>query len=469
MELRERARGALIPLLWSLVACFGSDEPQATPTKEAPTEGDTVVVLVSWDTTRADALGAYGNPRAHTPTADGLAARGVRFSWALAHAPTTLSSHAAMFSGTDSHDHGVVRNGYPVPAELPLVTEQFAAAGWDTLAVVGSTPLDESMGLSRGFRLYDDIPLEERVYEHDAKRVTDRALSLLDQRDAAKPLFLFVHYYDPHTPWTNAPDDVKQRFLQGYSGPVDGSQRLISAAGQAFVQGKLSHADAQAARGHYLAEVSWADQHLGRLLTALSSKGLDNQLVVLTSDHGEALDDAWVRPYGHGDDVDLVAIHVPLILWATGEVSLPAGKVVDTPVRLMDLAPTLMSMTGLQGGIGKGRDLSPLWGDAPPTEVPASFAEATKPLAKEAKDRWNNLPFERAVIEDGHLLIVDPLSGEPPRLFGLSHPQRPVDDVPRGRKLVEALKAWDSQAPAFREGTVDPAIIEGLRALGYVE
>ena len=129
-------------LLAALVsgACVTPEPPPST--SAAPP----VVLFVGMDTTRADFLGPYGREDARTPVIDMLAERGVVFEWALTHAPTTLSSFTSVFSGQDSHSHRIPRNGYPVPGDLELLAERFSAAGWWTLAVVGSAALEADMG-----------------------------------------------------------------------------------------------------------------------------------------------------------------------------------------------------------------------------------------------------------------------------------------------------------------------------------
>jgi arylsulfatase A-like enzyme len=433
----------------------------------------TVVLLTSWDTTRADAIGAYGDPRARTPNADALAARGVRFEWALTQAPTTLDAHATLFTGLDAHGHGVVRNGYALEGTPPLLAERFAAAGWDTIAVVGGTALDHSLGLARGFRIYDDIPQQERIYEQDAKRVTDRALDQIEKRDRTRPLFLFVHYYDAHSPWNNAPPALQRELLGDYQGPVDGKQQTILRMGQALESGqRLDPRDTRAARAFYLAEVAWIDENVGRLLTALHDS-FDERLVALVADHGEALDDPHTSPYGHGQDVDLVAIHIPFLLWGTPAFHLPGGAVVHRQVRLMDVGTTLARMLGLDA-VGEGEDLSRLWKgtdliDEAPFPAPPAFAEATKPSELESTTGWNNLPFERSVARDAHLWIEAPWHPQEPQLYALAPGQPPSTDAALATTLHDLLVAWDAKAPPFRPSAISPAQVEALRALGYVQ
>jgi arylsulfatase A-like enzyme len=436
-------------------------------------DAETVILLTSWDTTRADAIGAYGNVRARTPNADALAARGVRFEWALTQAPSTLNAHTSLFTGLDPHRHAVVRNGYPLEGNLPLLAERFAAAGWDTIAVIGGTVLDDSLGLARGFRIYDDVPTQERIYEHDAKRVTDRALAAIEKRDPARPLFLFVHYYDAHTPWNNAPPALQRELLGDYQGPVDGRPQTITRMAQVIEAGqRLDPRDALAARALYLAEVAWVDENVGRLLVGLQDT-FTERLVALVADHGEALDDAYVRPYGHGEDVDLVAIRIPFVLWGTPAFHLPGGALIHRQVRLMDVGTTLAGMVGLDS-VGDGEDLSRMWDgtdlvDESAFPAPPSFAEATKPAELERTTGWNNLPFERGVARDGHLWIEAPLHDRAPQLYALAPGQPPSTDSALSTALHDLLVAWDANTPPFRPNALSPAQVEALRALGYVQ
>lgn len=425
-----------------------------------------LVLLISWDTTRADALSCYAEERLwrpdepdlgpHTPVADALAAGGLRFRWAFAHAPTTLSSHSSVMSGRDGHGHRVVRNGYPVPPELPLLAERFSAAGWDTIAVVGASTLEASMGLSRGFRIYDDrvgTKVRQR-YEDRADRVTERALRRADER-RDRPLLLFVHYFDPHSPWDSASEAVRARFPEA-SGADPGP--LVPKA----LDGSLSRTEARGARAAYLAEVAWTDEQTGRLLEGLRRRGLlDHALIALFADHGEVLDDPGAWPYGHGPDADPRSLHVPLILHGTGRFSLSVG-VDDRPARLMDLGATVLARAGIAGGLGEGQDLLAR------AEVPPSFAEATKPEALERTDAWNNLDFDRSVVAEGHLYRQSRLTGRR-ALHALAAGAPTVEDAALEPALRARIEAWDALAPGFRAARMSTGTEEALRALGYLD
>ena len=469
----------MLPLLLPFLS--GCDEPAPAP------EPRRVVVLISWDTTRADALGCYADtnhwgaqlpahlhPQPATPVADQLAAGGVRFKWAFASAPTTLSSHTTLFSGQDQYGHRVVRNGYPVPEDVPLLTEQLQDAGWQTIGVVGSSALEASMGLSRGFSVYDDpgAQPEGGMYMRNASDVTARALAAVDARtDRDSDLFLFVHYYDPHTPWFTAPAAlVSKMAVPGYSGTVDGSMQSIARLTQARHTGKMLIDDVRQARALYLAQVAWVDQQTGALIKGLSDRGLtEDALVVMFSDHGESLDEHARYPYSHGPDVDLMNVQVPLIMRGTGSLALTRGAVVERPVRLQDVGSTLLELLEPESpSLGTGEFLGPLWigQDMPPIPI---FAEATKPIPGESTQAWNNLPFERSVIFGGGMLVKNPIAGEGATLYAMSAGQPAASNPELATRLEFLLDGWSASAPAYRSVEMSSDTEAALRSLGYLD
>lgn len=467
-----------LPLVCALAACSVDPAP--------------VVVLVTLDTTRADALGSYADvshwgldlvpalrPTPSTPVLDGLAAAGVRHRWALSHAPTTLASHASLMSGRDTRGAHVPRNGFPVETTVPLLAARFRAEGWDTRAVVGASVLSADQGLSRGFALYDDAVTEKvrRRYEHRAEQVVDRALAAVDARsrwDAThdKPLFLWVHFFDPHSPWDSAPPEIQAPFLAqdpDYKGIVDGKSPSVDQLVRATKAERAGTADRRRARALYLAEVAAVDAALGRLLDGLEARfAWSDSLVVVAGDHGEALDQPAERPYGHGGDVDLVATHVPLLF--TGS-QVPHGTVVDTPVGLMDVAPTIAHLAGLPPDpTAQGVDLSTLWAGATPDRV--LLAEATKPADVEAAPHWNNVRKERLAVGGGLVLTHTPWADAPgPHVFRLAPGQPALPDAPAAAvsRLVSALRTWDDSAPSYRDPDMSAETVEALRALGYLD
>lgn len=420
------------------------------------------MVLITLDTTRADALGGYGGPAEASPVLDGLAAEGVRFDWALSHVPTTLSAHTSIFTGLDPHGHRVPRNGYAVSPELPTVAETLSAAGWDTLGVIAATAVDPETGVTRGFRKIDaDLDVDKgKRHEAPGDDVTARALKLVDRRQAGQPLFLWVHYYDAHSPY-EAPEGWADPFLSSDHVPSWGEDPLEYMAREVRM-GTDSARDRATLRGLYQGEVRFQDDQVGQLLEGLRERGvMEDATVVIVADHGEMFFEERLRPVGHGADIDLWLTHVPLIIWGRG-----AG-VVEQPVALSDLGPTLLALAGLPGELGTGRDLTPLLtgGSIEPTPI---FLEATRPGAKEGPG-WNNRNAEQGVVYRDHLLTRGNWTGGITHLYAMDDDQSPVEDEAVKRELNAHLGQFQSTMPEFRDDPIEGGMREALRALGYLE
>lgn len=437
-------------MLWTLLLACSRPHP--------------TLVLITLDTTRADALGVYGGPP--TPRLDALADQGVRFEMALTHAPATASAHASLFTGLDPHGHRVARNGFPLDPGLETVAERLFQVGYETIAVVGSSALGWGSGMDQGFGTFDaEFAIDRgKRYEDSADSVVARALARVDARSPARPLFLWVHFFDAHAPYSApaalaapyvAPGYVPTLSMEG-DGPSSPLVRGI-AAGQAPKE------DLDFYRGQYHGEVAFVDQQVGVLLDGLAARGLlDGARVVVAGDHGELLFEERLRPVGHGPDVDLVTSRVPLIVSGAGQ----AG-VVQQAVALSDLAPTLLGLAGLEPKLGEGRDLGPALGGG---ELPerALFLEATRPV-RDRGEGWNNAHTERGVAMNGELLIAAPWGGGDPRLYRLDPAQTPLEDEGAMAPMLLALTRWDAAAPPAQRRGEDPAMREGLRALGYEE
>jgi arylsulfatase A-like enzyme/tetratricopeptide (TPR) repeat protein len=392
------------------------------------------ILLVTIDTLRADRLGAYGYTAARTPVLDGLAARGVRFDDATAHAPLTHPSHAAVMTGRYPGAFGIKLNGMtPLPPEAVTLAERFKTAGRATGAVVATVILDEAYGLGQWFDSYDDRmaaagsgDVALSTLQRSAGEVTDRALAWLASRSATREgWFLWVHYYDPHLPYS-APASVAKAFPNR---PYD-------------------------------AEVAYVDQQLGRLL-----KGVDagRTLVAVTSDHGEGLGDHGETDHGYFiyDSV----LRVPLIIAGPGI----SPRVVSEQVRSIDIAPTLLDVGGV-GTVGAvdGESLRGLMNGASRREIPPSYAESWYPKLHFG---WSELKSLR-VGEWKHI------AAPKPELYDLRTDKGELKNVIASRGPVAGRMAADmarvtagfAAAPAVPASAArpDPEAEARLRALGYV-
>jgi choline-sulfatase len=300
-----------------------------TRSRQAASAAGFNLLLVTVDTVRADHIGTYGYGLAETPSLDGLAVQGVRFARASSPVPLTLPAHATILSGLLPPRHGVRNNGAErFPDGPATLATKLGAVGYRTGAFIGAFVLDHRFGLARGFDQYDDDIARERVADLDAERpgrvVVDRALAWLAEK-SGKPFFAWVHLYDAHAPYL-PPEPFRTR-----------------------------HADRP-----YDGEIAEVDAQVGRLLDALDRQGVAGRTVVaVVGDHGEELGEHGELT--HGLLLYEPSLHVPLVLRAPGV--LPTGWVVETPVNLVDLAPTLAALLGsplpvTAGWPLDGRDLS---------------------------------------------------------------------------------------------------------------
>ena len=407
--------------------------------RQRPTPPDTRpawnVLLVTLDTTRADRLGCYGHARAKTRHIDRLAAEGARFETAIAPAPITLPSHSSLFTGLYPFEHGVRNNGNFYLAErFETLATRLKSRGYRTGAFVSSFILDRRYGLDRGFDVYDDRMEGEyaQVVTLQAERRGDRtALALgrfIDERakEPEAPFFAWLHLYDPHEPY-RPPPPFRDIFAKD---PYDG-------------------------------EVAFADAIVASVLDRLRVAGLiDRTLVVVTGDHGESLGE-------HGESTHSMflyegAIRVPLVFWRPGLV--PVGRVVAEPVRLVDVAATVLELVGAPAlPAPHARSLVPLiegrGGSAP---APA-YSETLLP-----KFYMNWAPLR--ALRDGRYKLID---APRPELYDLAtDPGESRNLYIERSQTAEALRAGlerlTASGDAMSQQTLDREAMEKLAALGYI-
>lgn len=263
----------------------------AKPRAEAPVTKAPSILLVTLDTTRADAIGA------DTPNISALAARARRFTQAYATVPQTLPSHGAMFTGLYPAGHGVHENGRYFSDKVPMLATRMKEKGYATGAFVSAFAVARRFGLGQGFDVYDDDFGADRT-ERPANETTDRAVAWL-QKQSAAPRFLWVHYYDPHYPYA-PPSPFRERY----------------------------------ASRPYAGEVAFMDQQLGRLVQAFGDGA-----TVVVADHGEGLGDHG-EPQ-HGNLLYQSTMHVPLFVLGPG---VPPGAV-DAPVSTRHVFDIILAFT----------------------------------------------------------------------------------------------------------------------------
>ncbi|MEW6234647.1 MAG: sulfatase [Candidatus Omnitrophota bacterium] len=317
------------------------------------------ILLLTLDTLRADALGCYGSMDGRTPNLDRLAQEGVLFEDAVCQIPATLTSHTAIMTGRNPKTTGVRFRTARVPLHEKTIGEVFHAAGYETAAFISSFVLAPEFGLNQGFERYEmggispnggAAPVERR-----AEETIDQVILYLSHHPKI-PFFIWVHLYDPHTPY-DAPPPYSSMFDPSYAGSLKGSVEEITRLNAAKGEG-LSERDRRRLRALYLGETAYMDHHIGRLLDKLKQSGLSERTVVAAiADHGENLGEGG--RFFHGDDLYQPAAHVPLIMRYPKRLN--SGERTAAPVQSIDLFPTLLELANIAPAAGvEGISLLPL-------------------------------------------------------------------------------------------------------------
>ncbi len=413
----------------SVSAAYSTDSSLPAPAKPR------AIILISIDTLRADHLSSYGYTAIQTPHIDALAKGGTLFSDAGSQVPLTFPSHVSLFTSTYPFFNGIEDNGEILAPNVVTLAVLLKLHAYRTAAVVGGYVMDRRFGLNRGFDIYDsrfDLPSDEGSPTGQIKRLGADVVATANRwltANSGSTFFLFVHFYDLHTPY-NLPASYSARFGTGYD-----------------------------------AELRYVDEQVGTFLDFLRQRNLfDNSLVVLLSDHGEGLEE-------HGEDVHGYfvyesTIRVPLIVhWPAGSTSFLAK--VDEPVRLLDVAPTILDFAGIPAPPEfQGRSLMELLrpdGSKTPRDI---YSETLYPhmhfgcsaLQALRSGRYKYIDAPRPELYD---LTADP--GEIRNIYA----QRTAVALAQKEKLV-ALRARLRRQNPFPQRMLDPGTLARLRSLGYV-
>jgi len=344
--------------------------------------------MIVVDCLRADRLGVHGDEGLLTPNIDALATGpgGLYFELAIAPATWTKPSIASLFTSSLPRQHGIQEVGFEgdgglrtqvLSEEFVTLAEHFQDAGYATGAVLNQIHLKADHGFAQGFEHFENwrgkgAPfLNQRLVEWlddpELEGIGGPATGAIQERPrrdsvppiGSRPYFAYIHYLDPHWPYNSRLAEEDKALYQIDLGPPSKGNlaqtwiESVPAEKQEEVLGNLN--------GRYGLEIRLADTSIGRLLRRLRREGrMDNTIVVVTADHGEAFMERGQLQHGHEPFEELT--RVPIVI------SLPPEYGVDTqrisePVSLLDLLPTVLSFAGLPEPSGAvGRDLSPLLG-----------------------------------------------------------------------------------------------------------
>jgi len=429
------------------------------------------VLLVVIDTLRSDYCSCYGFPADTTPNMDALALQGVRFENVYSPMPTTTPAHASLFTARPPLIHGVLKNGHVLPSSASTLAEILKGAGYETAAFVSAFPVKGRFGFAQGFDVYDDdftgadssfrdagmtMPGEKGNCDRRAHETTKKALEWLRGREGDRPFFLWVHTYDPHFPY-NPPPEYADRFLPAGGGL---SQKA-------------------SVDGLYCGEVLFADTELGRLVAELDrTVAGEDLLVIVTSDHGEGLlQHDWM---GHGLLLYEEAVRVPLVMRWPGVIE--PGAVVEEPVELTDVAPTILSLLEIDA-----QELEPLGrpllagGSGEEPEPGGRSVGSNRAVFLQRRSYETEMDKGRVVKGDKFALLwknwkyIEAAEEETRELYDLARDPGELDNViekhpQRAEEMARALKSMIDSLAAMASGkeqVISEEDAERLRTIGY--
>lgn len=457
-------------LIVLLAAACGAEAPAGPPH----------VILVSLDTLRADALGAYGNERGASPHIDGFLAEAALFRNAYASEPHTLPSHVSLFTSLPPLAHGVearMRGGRSLPEHVPTLATMLSERGYDTAAFINGGFLHPKFGLAHGFDHYDyfsDTKANEENlaarFGRSAKQTNQDVFDWLDAADAG-PKLLFVHFFDVHSDWGALPYDAPTDDLERFRGETrlapeehagaQPSQVLRNVNAGAV---ELESWELEDIRAMYAAGLAYTDRQFGRLIDGLKERGMyDDAVIVLVSDHGEEFLEhgrmLHTQLYGE-------CMRVPLGIKAPASAGFsPTAR--SEYVQMIDVLPTTLDLLGIEPPrTALGRSLAPLLRDEP--------GFVNRPV-------FHNSSIDNtlAMIDDGWKLVLRPgdLGAE---LYDLANDPAEQTDLAASQPerlaaAIERLLAWRDRLPRLSSAAMGEAVeldedtLEALEAIGYMK
>jgi len=435
------------------------------------------VLLILVDTLRADHLSGYGHHRNTSPHLDRLARQGLLFTAAAAPASWTIPSVAATltgrYPGSENIGHGQLAG---IPDGTPTLAGLLGGAGYSTAGFAANALLDHFRGFHRGFGHYFFAPYTDNQFT--AEELNRRALDWFEHHGDER-YFCFLHYMDPHNPYDPPPFNSEPEDPDSPTAWQEGNVRALI-AGQVKVE---TADDLERINRFYDEEVRYVDRQIGLLLARLQRRGLlDNTVVLISADHGEELHDRG--NWGHGFTLYEELIHVPLIIRLPDTMNRAAG-LVEAPVSLVDVMPTIASLAGipLPDGDFPGRSLlepagerflrSGIWGKRAPDLYAVSSGSRKyiylKDLPGGREDFRNSKRFGTVREIAGAEMFFD-IHSDPGEQHDITGEMPAVEAA-----LREEMEHWLAEmgmatSPGQAEqGKLDRELEEKLRAMGYMK
>lgn len=449
------------------------------------------VLLVVLDAVRRDHVSCYGYDRETTPVLDDLASRATRYDQAMAAAPWTPPSHAAMFSGKYPSHNGVFGPTPEYPADQPHVAQLLGDAGYATFGFSNSYHTSTDRGFDRGFDFYHDILALPRLagrmyepstdflwhlYDYFVNDYDDSAFQLrclrTQIRERDRPFFGFINLNSAHAPY-DPPEPFRSELARSTADLSDdereAARTVASEDGYPVAMGELAVSEAawDVVRGLYDGEIRYMDHLLGEFFGFLEHvDAFDDTLIVVTADHGELFGEHGL--VYHQFTLAEELLRVPLVVKRPGQ---ERGEVDDSLVSLVDLAPTILDAAGVPvPGDLDGRRLGT---DPAPDAVFAEYAGPYQPLREklqgygEAFDRYDR--GLQAIRTPTHKLVLGTDGSQ--TVYGVTDGETSVEDAELASTLAERLRKTLGPLPE-RGGEdteeLDEHVEQHLEDMGYM-
>ncbi len=450
--------------------------PSATLPRAPSPNDPKSVILISVDTFRADAAGCIGGGKA-TPWMDQyFGSEGVVWSRAEAPCSWTLPSHASLMLSQFISRHGVVMHFNSIPPNAVTLAEYFASHQYETVAFVDREYLNYRFGFHQGFRLFEQIG-------GNFKYILPRCLEYLRSRNRNVPLFLFLHTYDTHDPYI-PPQEYRQRFVREGLKPSNPNLDNPDLQWDILMKSSLgkitlSPGDPEYVRSLYLAETAYVDDMLRNFFTQINSEQLlQDPLVILVSDHGEAFFEH--KSWQHGNNLYEEVIHVPVLFHLPEKQY--AGHRLEENTSLLDVPPTLFEILGWTAP-----------DDWQGISVLSSMADPTLPLPNRPLyseliyngDRTfftltqgnhkfiNTIRKERVGEKLGWSRTVEAfdLKKDPGEITNLAASELPqaTQELNQSKKVLDQMQELLQVDGKIHASDLDPDTIRSLQKIGYLQ
>jgi len=447
--------------------------PAAVPPPEPP---PCSLLLITIDTLRADHLSATGHLDRLTPHLDQMARRGILAPAVVTPANTTLPAHASLLTSLPPEGHGGFGNGRAIRGDIDSLARSCRKHGMATAAMVSSWVVGPGWNLEQGFEAYIPVYKTERRSAPPpspshrpcrAEDITRAACRWLEQhRD--RPFMLWLHYMDPHQPYTPPPPYGASAMPPETAGRPTHPNDFVTLFRE---QRQLPPPVLHAVRRDYAGEVAYTDRCIGGVLSTLARLGLDQStLVVAVADHGEALSETRCY-FGHTLSLAETVNRVPLIFAGPG---LRRGLLLR-PATLLDVAPTILALLDLDVPEAfVGRDLSPLVRAG--TAENSGMAMGSDPLlftrGEDGRRAWLVEDMKATFDPEGRMTSLHDLAADPLEHRDLLAEAPALAEELRRRYMTPhtELARLAAELPQAHQvpGTDEETAIR-LRELGYVE